>query len=72
MSYEASLSKLSSPLKELVANAQADTGKTDADKADVVNWIDKVAVGEISKANGFSVSRKIFDASRDRTDVVLP
>jgi len=49
MSYEASLSKLSSPLKDLVANAQADAGKTDSDKIEVANWIDKVAAGDIVK-----------------------
>ncbi|KAG8214493.1 hypothetical protein J3R82DRAFT_9549, partial [Butyriboletus roseoflavus] len=47
MSYEASLSKLPYPLKDLVANAQADTGRTDTDKLEVVSWIDKVAEGNI-------------------------
>jgi aminoacyl tRNA synthase complex-interacting multifunctional protein 1 len=56
MSYEASLSKLHSPLKELVTNAQADTGKTDADQLEVVNWIDKVAAGDIVKSDSLSVS----------------
>jgi len=54
MSYEASLSKLHSPLKELVTNAQADTGKTDADQLEVVNWIDKVAAGDIVKSDSLS------------------
>ncbi|KAH7885383.1 hypothetical protein F5I97DRAFT_2033029 [Phlebopus sp. FC_14] len=54
MSYEASLSKLPSPLKELVSSAQADTGKTDADKVEVLNWIDNVASGEIVKAEALS------------------
>ncbi|KAI6027310.1 hypothetical protein BKA83DRAFT_4227283 [Pisolithus microcarpus] len=53
MSYEASLAKLPSPLKELVSNAQSDKGKTDADKAEVISWIDKVAVGDAAKAENF-------------------
>lgn len=66
MSYEASLSKLPSPLKDLVANAQADTGRTDVDKSEVVNWIDKVAVGDIVKPESLSVSS--WDETRDVTD----
>lgn len=61
MSYEASLSKLSYPLKDLVANSQADTGRTDADKLEVVSWIDKVAAGDVVKSERFSVS---FSAKR--------
>ncbi|KAI6122500.1 hypothetical protein EDD16DRAFT_1477244 [Pisolithus croceorrhizus] len=53
MSYEASLAKLPFPLKELVTNARSDTGKTDADKAEVIGWIDKVAVGDAAKAENF-------------------
>ena len=56
MSYEASLSKLPYPLKDLVANAQADAGKTDTDKQEVVSWIDKVAAGDVVKSERFSVS----------------
>ena len=66
MSYEASLSKLPSPLKDLVANAQADTGRTDVDKSEVVNWIDKVAVGDIVKPESLLVSS--WDETRDVTD----
>ncbi|KAF8133668.1 hypothetical protein EV363DRAFT_1430225 [Boletus edulis] len=54
MSYEASLSKLPQPLKDLVANAQADTGRTDTDKQEVVSWIDKVAAGNVVKSENFS------------------
>ncbi|KIJ64439.1 hypothetical protein HYDPIDRAFT_111763 [Hydnomerulius pinastri MD-312] len=54
MSYEASLSKLPHPLKDLVANAQADTGRTDADKVEVVSWIDKLAAGDVVKTEGLS------------------
>ncbi|KAI9573699.1 hypothetical protein HD554DRAFT_2058162 [Boletus coccyginus] len=53
MSYEASLSKLPCPLKDLVANAQADTGRTDTDKLEVASWIDKVAAGDIVKSESF-------------------
>ncbi|KAI6044794.1 hypothetical protein EDC04DRAFT_2639807 [Pisolithus marmoratus] len=53
MSYEASLAKLPSPLKELVLNAQSDTGKTDADKTEVIGWIDRVATGDVAKAESF-------------------
>lgn len=56
MSYEASLSKLPHPLKDLVANAQADTGRTDTDKLEVVSWIDKVAAGNIGEPKSLSVS----------------
>jgi len=56
MSYEASLLKLPYPLKDLVANVQADTGRTDTDKLEVVSWIDKVAAGDIVKSESSSVS----------------
>lgn len=56
MSYEASLSKLPSPLKDLVANAQVDSGRTETDKQEVVNWIDKVAAGDIVQPESLSVS----------------
>ncbi|KAH7928395.1 nucleic acid-binding protein [Leucogyrophana mollusca] len=49
MSYEASVSKLPSPLKDLVENSREDVGKTDADKAEVVSWIEKVALGDVVK-----------------------
>lgn len=56
MSYEASLAKLSSSLKNLIAQTQTGTGKTDADKAEVCGWIDKVAAGDVAKTDDFSVS----------------
>ncbi|KAG0703806.1 hypothetical protein DFH29DRAFT_998243 [Suillus ampliporus] len=49
MSYESSLSRLPSPLKDLVVNSQVDVGKTEADKAEVAQWIEKVAEGEVVK-----------------------
>lgn len=48
MSYESSISKLPSPLKDLVVTSQADVGKTEADKAEVAQWIEKVAEGEVA------------------------
>jgi aminoacyl tRNA synthase complex-interacting multifunctional protein 1 len=48
MSYESSISKLPSPLKDLVATSQADVGKTEADKAEVAQWIEKIAEGEVA------------------------
>jgi len=53
MSYEASLSKLPYPLKDLVTNVQASTGRTDADKLEVVSWIDKVTAGNIGESESF-------------------
>ena len=55
-SYEALLSKLPHPLKDLVPNAQADAGKIDTDKQKVVSWIDKVAAGDVVKSKRFSIS----------------
>ncbi|KAG2155824.1 uncharacterized protein EDB93DRAFT_1239003 [Suillus bovinus] len=48
MSYESSVSRLPSPLKDLVVTSQADVGKTDSDKAEVAQWIEKVAGGEVA------------------------
>lgn len=48
MSYESSISKLPSSLKDLVVTSQADVGKTEADKAEVAQWIEKVAEGEVA------------------------
>jgi aminoacyl tRNA synthase complex-interacting multifunctional protein 1 len=48
MYYESSISKLPSPLKDLVATSQAGVGKTEADKAEVAQWIEKIAEGEVA------------------------
>ncbi|KAG1748618.1 hypothetical protein EDB19DRAFT_1893712 [Suillus lakei] len=48
MSYESSVSRLPSPLKDLVVNSQVNVGKTEADKAEVAQWIGKVAEGEVA------------------------
>ena len=61
MSFQASLAKLSSPLKALVTgaiqleNGSGDTGKSDKDEADVIEWIEKVAQGDIVKLSGIKV-----------------
>jgi len=44
-----SISKLGSPLKDLVLGATPELGKSDQDKADVAQWIEKVAQGDIVK-----------------------
>jgi len=58
MSYESSVSKLPFQLKDLVVNAQADVGKTDADKEEVARWIETVAEGEVVKPAALPVSRR--------------
>jgi aminoacyl tRNA synthase complex-interacting multifunctional protein 1 len=44
---ELSISKLRSPLKDLVLGATPELGKSDKDRAEVAGWIDKVAQGDI-------------------------
>ncbi|KAF5369574.1 hypothetical protein D9758_002684 [Tetrapyrgos nigripes] len=57
MSFQDSLAKLNSPVKDLVQSvAQKEyalEGKTDEDKDEVVKWIDKVAKGDVIKAENF-------------------
>ncbi|KAH7909024.1 hypothetical protein BJ138DRAFT_1156252 [Hygrophoropsis aurantiaca] len=49
MSYEASVSKLPSPLKDLVENSRLDLGKTEAEKVEVIDWIEKIGQGDAIK-----------------------
>jgi len=77
MSFQDSVSKLSSPVKELVqAVAQPETslvGKTEKDQAEIAQWIDKVAQGDLVKAENikvcnlcplsFSITRMLFRIS---------
>ncbi|KAI0822254.1 hypothetical protein BC628DRAFT_1327813 [Trametes gibbosa] len=53
MSAAAALAKLPSPLRDLVAAAAQDGsqgfGKSEKDKAEVADWIDKVAQGDVAK-----------------------
>lgn len=50
-----SLEKLSSPLKELVLGGSSELGKSDKDKVEVSEWIEKVAQGDIVKPAGVKV-----------------
>jgi aminoacyl tRNA synthase complex-interacting multifunctional protein 1 len=55
------IAQLSSPLKELVVGAtqdgSADFGKNEKDKAEVSEWIEKVAAGKVGKPEGLKVSK---------------
>ncbi|KAI0335930.1 nucleic acid-binding protein [Cubamyces sp. BRFM 1775] len=57
MSASAALAKLPSPLRDLVAAAaqdgSEDFGRSEKDKAEVAEWIDKVAQGEVAKPDNF-------------------
>ncbi|KAJ2993396.1 hypothetical protein NUW54_g7729 [Trametes sanguinea] len=59
MSASAALAKLPSPLKDLVAGAvqdgSEDFGKSEKDKAEVAEWIDKVAQGDVAKPEKFQM-----------------
>jgi aminoacyl tRNA synthase complex-interacting multifunctional protein 1 len=49
MSAQVALLKLNSPIKDLVIAAQDgghDFGKSEEDKADVIDWIEKVGQGD--------------------------
>lgn len=50
-----SISKLVSPLKDLVLGVTPELGKTDKDKAEVIEWIEKIAQGDIIKPEGVKV-----------------
>ncbi|KAI0372123.1 nucleic acid-binding protein [Pilatotrama ljubarskyi] len=57
MSASAALTKLPSPLRDLVVGAaqdgSEDFGKSEKDKAEVADWIDKVARGDVAKPDNF-------------------
>ncbi|KAI0712196.1 hypothetical protein C8Q76DRAFT_733767 [Earliella scabrosa] len=57
MSVQAALAKLPSPLKDLVTSAvqdgSEDFGKSEKDKAEVAEWIGKVAQGDVAKPENF-------------------
>jgi aminoacyl tRNA synthase complex-interacting multifunctional protein 1 len=59
MSSQAAISKLPSPLKELVLSAVQDDvqafGTTEKDKAEVMEWIEKVAAGDVGKPETLQV-----------------
>ncbi|KAF9077667.1 hypothetical protein BDP27DRAFT_1311444 [Rhodocollybia butyracea] len=57
MSFEASVSKLPLPVKDLVASATKEnlslTGTNEKDQAEVVQWIEKVGQGDVVKQSNF-------------------
>ncbi|KAI0720467.1 hypothetical protein C8T65DRAFT_633102 [Cerioporus squamosus] len=57
MSVQAALAKLPSPLKDLVTGAaqdgSEDFGKSEKDKAEVAEWIEKAAQGDVAKPENF-------------------
>ncbi|KAI0354934.1 nucleic acid-binding protein [Trametes cingulata] len=57
MSASAALAKLPAPLRDLVVGAaqdgSEDFGKSEKDKAEVADWIDKVAQGDVAKPESF-------------------
>lgn len=57
------VSKLHSSLKELVTSAtedgSSDFGKNEKDKAEVNEWIEKIAVGEVAKPDNLKVMLKV-------------
>jgi aminoacyl tRNA synthase complex-interacting multifunctional protein 1 len=60
MTSQAAISKLPSPLKELVLSAvKADDGQafgtSEKEKAEVADWIEKVAAGDVAKAETLKV-----------------
>lgn len=59
MSFQASVSKLSGPVKDLVTTAaDADPilkGKTDAEQSQVNEWLEKVGQGDLVKQENFKV-----------------
>ena len=65
MSVQASLANLPSPLKDLVTGAaqdgSEDFGKSEKDKAEVAEWIDKVAQGDVAKPENFKVRVLVRD-----------
>ena len=60
MSVQAALAKLPSPLKDLVTGAvqggSEDFGKSEKDKAEVTQWIEKIAEGSVAKPENLKVS----------------
>ena len=53
------VSKLHSPLRELVVGAtqdgSSDFGKNEKDKAEVAEWIENVAAGQVAKPDSLKV-----------------
>ena len=53
-------SKLPSPLKELLSGGSLELGKSEKDKADVIEWIEKVSQGDIVKPEAIRVRRRLL------------
>ena len=60
MSVQAALAKLTPPIRDLVAVAaqdgSEDFGKSEKDKAEVTQWIEKIAEGSVAKPENLKVS----------------
>ena len=69
MSVQTALAKLPSPLKDLVTGAaqdgSEDFGKSEKDKAEVAEWIDKVAQGDLARPENFKVRVLILSGNRE-------
>lgn len=67
MSSHAGLGKLQAPIHDLVIGASKDSdqvfGKSEKDKADVAEWIDKVAQGDVTRAENLNVCLHQFISS---------
>lgn len=57
---DTSIQKLPSPLKDLVLRGTPELGKTDKDKADVAEWIEKIVQSDIVKPAGIKVWESII------------
>lgn len=56
MASTAALTKLTAPLRDLVANAApSDFGKSEKDTAEVTQWIDKIAEDSVAKPKNLKV-----------------
>ena len=59
MASTTAVAKLPVPLRDLVANAatdgSSDFGKSEKDKAEVTEWIEKIAEGEVVKPQNLKV-----------------
>lgn len=74
MSLQAAIEKLQSPLKELVSSvtnsdqgSSTIAGRSEKDQAEVTGWIEKIAGGEVPKADGLKA--RSVDSSGDVGDL---
>ena len=52
--------KLASPISELLSGGSPELGKSEVDKADVIEWIERVAQGDIVKPEMVQVRRRLL------------